>query len=314
MKKLLFLLSIISVFSADAQLRISAPVYIDEVQTLINKSIDAGDNTITNIDNSSIASGAAIAVNKLFALTPSRLMATDGSGFMSASSVTATEAGRLSGVTAAIQTQIDSKLTKAGDAGPVTTGTNDATDFIFETNNSARWTIGGSTGYLRRGSGTSDFGFQLYGTGAGSTIAFGDNFDATTPYGMLREFSGTDTDQGELYFQKGLGMRAGTFGSTTPQVWITQAGAVCLNTQTPVSGAEVTVNGDQDISGFLNVGAFVKYKTASTPSAPANGTEFNLYYKANKLIIQYNDGGTTRYKYLDLTGTGVTWVQTTSAP
>ncbi|MBK7885456.1 MAG: hypothetical protein IPJ81_17950 [Chitinophagaceae bacterium] len=81
-----------------------------------------------------------------------------------------------------------------------------------------------------------------------------------------------------------------------------------------MSGAEVTVNGDQDISGFLNVGSFVKYKTAATPSAPANGTEFNLYYKANKFIIQYNDGGTTRYKYLDLTGTGVTWVQTTSAP
>ncbi|MBK7885457.1 MAG: hypothetical protein IPJ81_17955 [Chitinophagaceae bacterium] len=202
MKKLLFLLSIISCFSADAQLRTSAPVYSDEVQTLINKSIDAGDNTITNIDNSSIASGAAIAVNKLAAVTASRLMVSDGSGFMSPSSVTATEAGRLSGVTAAIQTQIDAKLTKAGDVGPVTIGTNDATDFIFETNNTAGWTIGGSTRYLRRGSGTADFGLQLYGTGAGSVIAFGDNFDATTPYGMLREFGGDRYRPRRVIFSK----------------------------------------------------------------------------------------------------------------
>ena len=42
--------------------------------------------------------------------------------------------------------------------------------------------------------------------------------------------------------------------------------------------------------------------------------EARIYVRANKLIIQWNDGGTNRYKYLDLTGTGVTWVHTTSAP
>jgi len=95
---------------------------------------------------------------------------------------------------------------------------------------------------------------------------------------------------------------------------------------TAVSGAELTVAGDVDISQTLNVqgistfqvsavfNSFAKHKTASTPSSPANGTEFNLYYKSNKFIIQYNDGGTVRYKYLDLTGTGVTWVQTTTPP
>ena len=56
-----------------------------------------------------IGSGSAIAVNKLAALTASRLMVTDASGFASAASVTATEAGYLSGVTSAIQTQLGNK-------------------------------------------------------------------------------------------------------------------------------------------------------------------------------------------------------------
>ena len=53
---------------------------------------------------------------------------------------------------------------------------------------------------------------------------------------------------------------------------------------------------------------------SSTPSNPTAGTMCNVYMKADKLIIQYNDGGTVRYKYLSLTGTGVSWVHTTTAP
>lgn len=52
-----------------------------------------------------------------------------------------------------------------------------------------------------------------------------------------------------------------------------------------------------------------------TPTAFNN--EANIYVKSNKLIIQYVDGawpGTTRYKYLDLTGTGATWTHTTTPP
>lgn len=52
----------------------------------------------------------------------------------------------------------------------------------------------------------------------------------------------------------------------------------------------------------------------STPASPFSGKETRMYMKDDKFIIQYNDGGTVRYKYLDLTGTGVTWTHTTSAP
>lgn len=61
------------------------------------------------ITDAEVAAGAAIAVNKLAAVTASRALVSDGSGFLSASSVTATELGYVSGVTSAIQTQLDGK-------------------------------------------------------------------------------------------------------------------------------------------------------------------------------------------------------------
>ena len=39
-----------------------------------------------------------------------------------------------------------------------------------------------------------------------------------------------------------------------------------------------------------------------------------FYVKGGKVIFEYLDGATVRYKYLDLTGTGVTWIHTTVAP
>ena len=57
-------------------------------QTLQNKSVDADANTITNIENADIKAAAAIAVNKLAALTASRAVASDGSGFLTVLSAT----------------------------------------------------------------------------------------------------------------------------------------------------------------------------------------------------------------------------------
>ena len=51
---------------------------------------------------------------------------------------------------------------------------------------------------------------------------------------------------------------------------------------------------------------------AANPTATASTA--NVYLNGSKLIIQYDDSGTTRYKYLELTGTGATWVHTTTAP
>lgn len=61
-------------------------------------------NLADSIVNADIASGAAIALSKLATVTASRALVSDGSGVISASSVTATELGLLSGRTGTLAT------------------------------------------------------------------------------------------------------------------------------------------------------------------------------------------------------------------
>lgn len=66
-------------------------------------------------------------------------------------------------------------------------------------------------------------------------------------------------------------------------------------------------------TAFAINGAATLYPTSAPPS-PAQNAEGRVYIRNNKLIIQFNDAGTVRYKYLNLTGTGVTWTHTTTPP
>jgi hypothetical protein len=83
------------------------------------------------VENANVKAAANIALNKLAATTVSRALVSDGSGFVSASAVTATEIGYLDGVTSAIQTQL---IAKAPIASP--TFTTGATSPAFITGNS----------------------------------------------------------------------------------------------------------------------------------------------------------------------------------
>lgn len=65
---------------------------------------------------------------------------------------------------------------------------------------------------------------------------------------------------------------------------------------------------------FEGVGAFTIFQSSQTPASPAASAEAKIYVKGNKLVVQFNDAGTVRYKWLDLTGTGVTWQHSTTAP
>lgn len=85
-----------------------------------NLAVTAGKIANDTITNTQVNSAAAIAVSKLAALTASRAVVTDASGFISAATTTAAEIGYVNGVTSAIQTQIDSKV---GAASPSFTGT-----------------------------------------------------------------------------------------------------------------------------------------------------------------------------------------------
>lgn len=72
--------------------------------TAITTAIAAG--VIVNAD---VNASAAIALSKLAALTVSRALVSDGSGFISVATTTATEIGYVNGVTSAIQTQLNAK-------------------------------------------------------------------------------------------------------------------------------------------------------------------------------------------------------------
>jgi hypothetical protein len=72
--------------------------------------------------------------------------------------------------------------------------------------------------------------------------------------------------------------------------------------------------GSGDTSKFQVNGAVSIDEISATPSDPSQDNQAKFYVKANKFVIVWNDGGTIRYKYLDLTGTGVTWTHSTSAP
>lgn len=89
----------------------------DELLWNSSRIILAGGGLIVNAD---VSASAAIAVSKLAALTASRAVVTDGSGFITQATTTATEIGYVNGVTSAIQTQIN---TKSPSASPTFTGT-----------------------------------------------------------------------------------------------------------------------------------------------------------------------------------------------
>lgn len=52
----------------------------------------------------------------------------------------------------------------------------------------------------------------------------------------------------------------------------------------------------------------------SAPAAPLQDADANIYISNGNLVVQYDDGGTVRYKFLNLEGTGVEWEQDTSPP
>jgi hypothetical protein len=79
----------------------------------------SGTGTVYSIDtgvivNADINASAAIAVSKLAAVTASRALVSDASGFLSAATTTATEIGYVNGVTSAIQTQLNAKQASDG--------------------------------------------------------------------------------------------------------------------------------------------------------------------------------------------------------
>lgn len=97
----------------------SSLTYVDATPLLQRAALtgdvtaSAGSNTTAIaagvIVNADVNASAAIALSKLAAVTVSRALVSDGSGFITTATTTATEIGYVNGVTSAIQTQLDAK-------------------------------------------------------------------------------------------------------------------------------------------------------------------------------------------------------------
>ena len=106
--------------------------------------------------NASVASGAAIAFSKMADLTASRALVSDSNGDVSVSAVTSTELGYLDGVTSAIQTQLNDRVTASGSA-----------TFTNKSGNISQWTndSGYLTSYVTSYSNASTSGYIRFSNG-----------------------------------------------------------------------------------------------------------------------------------------------------
>jgi hypothetical protein len=87
----------------------------DSAANNVMVSDGSGNLSLAALVNANVSASAAIALSKLAAVTADRALISDGSGYITASTVTATELGYVDGVTSAIQTQLNGKASLALD-------------------------------------------------------------------------------------------------------------------------------------------------------------------------------------------------------
>lgn len=237
-------------------------------QTLTNKSIDQDGtgNSITNLANASIKSAAAIAVNKLAALTVSELVISDGSGFLASAPVATypslAELIHVKGVTSAIQTQLDSKGTGTPEGTAIlSTGETVGKVLQADGDDTCSWVALVGGGDALTANPLSQFAAttsaQLAGvlsdeTGSGAFVL------ATSPT-LVTPLLGTPTS-GVLTNCTGTasGLTAGSVTSFTPasgSLTLSGADAVTLTTTAttnitlPTTGTVATLTGTETLTG-----------------------------------------------------------------
>lgn len=84
-----------------------------------------------------------------------------------------------------------------------------------------------------------------------------------------------------------------------------EAGGAAITLAQGASTSSIDILADAD--GRVRIGRKLNLLGASLELC-------DIYIKGSYLIIAYDDGGTTRYKYLNLSGTGTAWAQAESEP
>lgn len=215
------------------------------------------------IVNADINAAAAIAFSKMAALTASRLLVSDGSGVVSVSAVTATEAGYLSGVTSALQTQLNLLAPKAS---PTFSGT------ITTPLTASRLLVLGSSSELAVSAATAAEAAYL----SGVTSAIQTQIDAKAP-SASPTFTGTVTVPATI---TGAAAQVLTFPTTTGNLALnpmTTAGDIVIG---GASGAPTRLAGAVGVlQGAVGSGpAYTQAPTLTTPSMtiPVISTRIDL--------------------------------------
>ena len=136
----------------------------------------------------------------------------------------------------------------------------------------------------------------------------------------LHNYTGTTTVSGtiaELYTSR-IGKQTISHASTATT--FTNAATLVIE-NAPAAGSNVTITNKwailvkAGISKFVDVVLTGIRQMLDKGSHPTLATgELADYRKGSLYVIAYNDGGTTKYRYLDLTSTDAVWTYTTTAP
>lgn len=187
----------------------------------------SGDVAITNAGVTSIQAGvivdadinasAAIAFSKMENLTIDRALVSDGSGDVSISAVTATELGYVSGVTSAIQTQIDNLTSTINNFEWQPS----ALDYIVDNTAVPPTEVSGDRYVLSHDGGAPNAAWD--GASAGDIVEFnGTSWIATTP--TAGTFIAVDDDSSGLYLWGGSSYSFKNFEATTASNGLTKVG------------------------------------------------------------------------------------------
>jgi hypothetical protein len=162
----------------------------------------------------------------------------------------------------------------------------------------------------------SDAGVQIHvGTSLGNVRGYtftrtGDKFGGI--FGMRGASSqGIDVAAGKV-----LGLNKGdvntlvSLGAYTDATRDSRAELYAVRDDT-IAGRITIVNTPSDL--YIDMVGALRLQSQATPAVPSI-SNMRMYFNAPNLIIQYRDGSTTRYKYLNLSGTGTTWTHSTTAP
>lgn len=260
------------------------------------------------IVNADINASAAIAVSKLAALTANRAIVSDGSGFISAATTTATEIGYVNGVTSSIQTQLNAKQ---GTLTLTTTGTSGAATLVAGTLNIPQYA---NTTY------SASTGLQLTGTtfSIDSTVVTLTGAQAlSNKTGLISQWtndSGYTTNTGTVTSVSGTTNRITVAtGTTTPVIDISATFEALLGkVASPLSQFASTTSAqlagvisDETGSGALVFGTAPSISGATITTSTVNG-------------VTLATGGTSTL-YLSQDGTystpagggGITWTEVT---